>query len=94
MERFLPFLHGTASATSVAPATPELRRELARDRVTGTPVERRRHPRVVSFGTAGQGLDVVMATALVADGGVATYALRITLRHERFGWAVSAVDEG
>ena len=94
MERFLPFLYGTASPASVAPATSGLRRELTRDRVAVTPVERRRHPRVVSVETAGQALDVVMATTLIEDGGVASYALRITLRHERFGWVVSAVNGG
>lgn len=92
--RYLPCLYGRASASSVAPATAGLRRELARDRASVTPVERRRHPRVVSLEAAGQGVEVVTVTALVEDGGVMTYAIRIALRQERSGWAASAVDGG
>jgi hypothetical protein len=34
------------------------------------------------------------ATAFVADGGVTTYAVRITLRSGRDGWRVSSVAGG
>jgi hypothetical protein len=59
-----------------------------------TPVERRRHPRLVSLTGVGRAVRVVLATALVADGGITTYALRITVREGRTGWLVSSVDRG
>jgi hypothetical protein len=71
-----------------------MRLELRRMRAVVTPVERQRHPRVVSLSAVGQSLAVVLATALVADGGVTTYALRVMLVVNRRGWLVSGVDGG
>jgi hypothetical protein len=59
-----------------------------------TPAERGRHPRVVSLAAVARSPGVVLATALVADGGVTTYPLRITLEGGRDGWLVSGVDGG
>jgi hypothetical protein len=59
-----------------------------------TPVERQRHPRLVSLTAVAQSPPAILATVLVADGGVTTYALRITLRGGRGGWLVSSVTGG
>ena len=47
---------------------------------------------MVSLTAVGQTPAAVLATALVADGGVTAYAVRITLRAGRDGWLVSGVD--
>jgi hypothetical protein len=89
---YLPFLYGRGSARSIADATPDLRRQLIRVRSLVTPVERHRDPRVVLLTAVGQAPAAVLATALVADGGVTAYALRMVLRSGRNGWLVSDVD--
>jgi hypothetical protein len=94
LARYLPFLYGRGSARSIDGVTPDLRRELIRVRGSVTPAEHHRHPRVVSLTAVGQVPAAVLATALVADGGVTTYALRITLRGGRDGWLVSGVAGG
>ncbi|MBV9336679.1 MAG: hypothetical protein JO243_12385 [Solirubrobacterales bacterium] len=91
---YLRFLYGRGSARSVAGATPDLRRQLIRVRALVTPVERHRDPRVVSLTAVRQAPAAVLATALVADGGVTAYALRMVLRSGRDGWLVSSVDGG
>jgi hypothetical protein len=84
----LRFAYGEAPASSVR-AAPALHRRLRGQRALVAPVERRRHPRVVSLMETGQGHGVVLATALVDDGGNAIYAIRITLRDTRSGWLVT-----
>ena len=74
--------------------TPALRRQLKRDHAQVTPVERRRRPRVVSLTALGQASGVVVATALVDDGGIANYAVRLTVRRTNRGWLVSHVGGG
>jgi hypothetical protein len=91
---YVPFIYGRGSARSVDAIAPALRLQLMRARAQVTPVERRRRPRVVALTAVGRAPGVVLATALVADGGVTTYALRITLREDRSGWLASAVDGG
>jgi hypothetical protein len=91
---YLPFLYGRGSARSIDAVTPGLRRQLSRMRGLVTPVERQRHPRVVSLTAVAQSPPAILATALVADGGVTTYALRIMLSGGRDGWLVSRVDGG
>lgn len=94
LESYLPFLYGRAPAVSVSDLTPAFRRELLRERAEPTPVERRRHPRLVSLEVVGKAPRVVLATALIEDGGITTYALRIRLQQGPSGWLVSAVDGG
>lgn len=94
LERYLPFVYGRASAKSVRGVTPALRRELTRETAQVTPAEHGRHPRVASLAVVGQAPRVVLATALVEDGGVTAYALRITLQEGSSGWLASAVDGG
>ena len=91
---YLPFAYGQASAGSVQAGTPALRRQLKGERVQVTPVERRRRPRVVTLTALGRASGVVIATALVDDGGVANYAVRLTLRRMSRGWLVSRVGGG
>jgi hypothetical protein len=91
---YLAFVYGRGSAGSVQGATPELRRQLLLDRAEVTPAERHRRPRVVSLSAVGQAPGTVLASAVVDDGGVASYALRITLRQGPEGWLVSGVDGG
>jgi len=94
LEGYLRLVYGRGSASSVAGATPGLRRRLARATALVTPAERRRHPQVVALEAFGRAPGVVVASALVADGGVTTYAVRITLRESRSGWLVTGVDGG
>ena len=91
---YLLFAYGRAPAASVRAVTPALRRQLKRERVQVTPVERRRRPRVVTLTAVGQASGVVVATAIIEDGGIANYALRLTVRRTSRGWLVSRVDEG
>lgn len=91
---YLPFLYGRGSTRSIDAVTPGLRLQLSGMQSLVTPVERRRHPRVVSLSAVGQAPAEVLATALIADGGLTTYTLRITLRSGPVGWLVSAVDNG
>ena len=91
---YLPFLYGRGPARSIRAVTPGVRRLLIRVRGLVTPVERHRHPRVVSLTAVGQAPAAVLATALVADGGVTAYSVRIVLRSRRVGWLVSSVDGG
>jgi hypothetical protein len=94
LESYLPFAYGGAPTPSVNSVAPGLRRQLTRERAQLTPVERRRHPRVVSLDAVGQAPTVALATAMIDDGGIASYALRLRLERGTDGWAVSAVDGG
>ena len=91
---YLPFAYGRGSAVAIQGITLALRRQLARGRAQLTPVERRRRPRIVSLQTIGTTPAFVVATALIDDGGVATYRLRFTLRGGGGRWAVSGVEAG
>ncbi len=91
---YLPFVYGRGSARSIEAVTPAVRRQLSRMRGLVTPVERQRHPRVVSLTAVAQSPAAIQETALVTDGGVTTYALRMVLRSGRVGWLVSGVDGG
>lgn len=94
LQGYLPFVYGRASAGFVPAAAPALRRRLTRQAAVVTPAERWRNPRVLSLEVAGQAPRAALATALIADGGITSYALRITLKEGRSGWLVSAVDGG
>jgi hypothetical protein len=91
---YLSFAYGRASAPSVTPVTPALRNQLTREHAQITPVERRRHTRVVSLRVVGMTPGFVLATAMVDDGGIAAYPLRFTLQRSAGRWSVSSVLEG
>jgi hypothetical protein len=55
------------------------------------PSSKARRPRVITLTALGQASGVVIATALVDDGGVVNYAVRLTLRRTSRGWRVSRV---
>lgn len=94
LQGYLRLAYGWASGASVPAAAPALRRQLSHDHVLVTPVQRRRRPRVVSLTATGAATGVVFATALINDGGIANYAVRLTLRRTSRGWLVSGVDGG
>jgi hypothetical protein len=94
LRTFLPFAYGRARAPAITWVTPALRRHLARVRAQITPVERHRHPSVVSLSVVGMTPGFALATAIVADGGIAAYPLRFTLQQGAGRWAVSSVQEG
>jgi hypothetical protein len=89
---YLPFAYGRGSA--LRGITQTLRRQLLAPRAQLTPVERRRRPRVVSLQTISTTPTFVVATAVIDDGGVATYRVRFTLSRSAGRWAVSSVEEG
>ena len=91
---YLAFAYGRGSALAVRGITQALRRQLLSQRAQLTPVERRRRPRVVAVQTVGTTPAFVVATAVIDDGGVATYRLRFTLRGGAGRWAVSGVEAG
>jgi hypothetical protein len=91
---YLKFAHGRAGGTSVKAVTLGLRGQLMRDRARVTPAERGRRPRVVALEVVGTAPGVLLATALVDDGGITTYPLRVTLREGRAGWLVSGENGG
>ena len=92
---YLPFAYGRGGAPAIRGITPTLRNQLLlRQRAQLTPVERRRRPRVVALQTIGTTPTFVVATAVIDDGGVATYRLRFTLSRSAGRWAVSSVEEG
>jgi hypothetical protein len=91
---YLPFAYGRGSGLAIRGITPALRRELLAQRAQLTPVERRRRPRVVALQTVGTTPTFVVATAIIDDGGVATYRLRFTLSRSAGRWAVSSVEDG
>jgi hypothetical protein len=91
---YLRFIYGQAAPSSVRGTAPSLRHQLNREQPVAVPAERRRHPHLISLTAAGLRGGVVRATALVYDGGIANYGLRLTIRRTSRGWLVSSVDEG
>jgi hypothetical protein len=90
---YLPFAYGRAGVLA-GRATPALRHQLIGERALITPVERRRHPRVVSLQVLATTPGFVVATAVVEDGGATASRLWFTLQAEAGRWVVSSVGEG
>lgn len=91
---YLPLAYGRGEAKSVRAVTPALRSQLMSERTLVAPAELRRQARVVSLVTIGRARGLVVATALLDDGGIANYALQMSLREWRGRWLVSAIDRG
>ena len=91
---FLAFAYGRAPALEVRAVTLALRRQLGLEHAPITPVERHRHPHVVSLRVVGMTPGFVLATAMVDDGGIAAYPLRFTLQGGVGRWSVSSLQEG
>jgi hypothetical protein len=94
LDTYLQFAYGRTRALAVSAVTPALRRQLTGERAQVTPVESRRRPRVASLQVVGMTPGFVLATAAVADGGIAVYPLRFTLQRIADRWSVSSVLEG
>jgi hypothetical protein len=90
---YLRFAYGRATAQAVVEAAPSLRSQLIRGRSPVTPVERQRHPQLLSLHAVGTMPGFVVATATVEDGGIAAYRLRVTLQERSGRWLVGAVEE-
>ena len=86
--------YGRASASAVPATTASLSHQLRSDHVVITPVERRRHPRLGPLDAAVAASGVVVVTALVDDGGITNYAVRLTVAHRDGEWLVSRVGDG
>ncbi len=91
---YLRFTDGRGNVGSVKGVTPGLRSQLIAPRAQATPAERGRHAHVVSLVTVGTTPGFVVATATIADGGIAAYRLRFALRQEGGWWLVSDVRDG
>jgi hypothetical protein len=91
---YLRFAYGRAPAQSVMETTPALQSQLRRGRVSVPPIERQRHPHLLSLYTVGTMPGFVVATATVQDGGIAAYRLRFSLQEHSGRWLVGTVEEG
>jgi hypothetical protein len=94
LDSYLPVAYGRAPASSVIGATSALRAQLSRSRARVTPAERDRHPTVLSVKSAAQAPGLVLVTAVVSDGGVTTYPLRMVVQEEARGWVVTDLVGG
>ena len=88
---YLPYLYGRGSPAGIRHVSAAVRTGLARTRARNAPAQRRRRPRVVEVRLVVQRTDALIATALVADGGVATYPLTFTLVHRGERWLVDSL---
>lgn len=86
---YLRYLYGRAPARRVTNVTASVAASLRRARVRVTPAQQRRRPRLVALTLIGQTPGSVIATARVADGGVAAYPLTFTLQRRGRGWVVA-----
>jgi hypothetical protein len=86
---YLPYAYGRDVA-GIARATPELRRELARERPRVPVRERRRRPRVVLLQSDGVSRRHAELRALVDDG-PRRYAVPLELERTANGWTVTAL---
>ncbi len=90
LHSYVPYLYGRAPARRVTNVTASVAASLRRSRARVTPAQRRRHPRLVALMLIGQTPGSVIATARVADGGVAAYPLTFTLQQRTDGsWVVA-----
>ncbi len=90
LHSYLPYLYGRARARRVTDVTTSVAASLRRSRARVTPAQRLRHPRLAGLTLVGQTPGSVIATARVADGGVAAYPLTYTLQQRTDGsWVVA-----
>ena len=88
---YLRFLYGRGSARAVPHASATVREGLARARARVTPAQHGRRPRVVDLELIAQDARVMIATAHVVDGGVATYPLTFSLALRGGRWLVNSL---
>jgi len=83
---YLAYLYGHAPAREIRGAGPRLVRRLERERPRVSPATRQRHPRIVEVAARPIAGGRVAITASIADGGVARYAITVTLQRHRGRW--------
>jgi len=83
---YLAYLYGHAPAHEIRGARPRLVRRLERERPRVSPATRQRHPRIIEIAARRIAGGRVAATASIADGGVARYAITVTLQRHRGRW--------
>jgi hypothetical protein len=93
LDAYLRFAYGRGEAPAGSSLTAAMRHELPRARAGITPVTRRRRPRVLSLQMAAMTPGFALATAVVKDGGLAAYPLRVALEEHAGRWLVSGVEE-
>ena len=88
---YLAYLHGRGTAEAIEATGPELRRKLANGPPRVPPASRRRNPRVV--GIDGYALDRRrwLATATIADEGVADYRVAVVVTDRASGPVVTRI---
>ena len=95
LRSYLQFAYGRARARSVKAVTPGLRsRLIARARPGHAGRARAATRGCVSLRMLGTNPGFVVATAIVEDGGIAAYRLRLRFGQEGGRWLVSDVQEG
>jgi hypothetical protein len=88
---YLRFLYGRGRARDIPHVSSTVRRGLARARVRVTPAQRDRRAEVVDLELVAQGRRELIATARVADGGVASYPLTFTMARRGGRWLVNSL---
>jgi len=83
---YLAYLYGHAPAREIRGAGPRLVRRLERERPRVSPATRQRHPRIIEIAARPVAGGRVATTASIADGGVAHYAITVTLQRHRGRW--------
>jgi len=88
---YLAYLYGHTPAREIRGAAPRLLRKLEREHPRVSPATRQRHPRILEIIARQIAGGRVAATASIADGGVAHYAITVTLQRHRGRWQVTDV---
>ena len=88
---YLAYLYGRGRAARVPHVSATVRGGLARTRARETPAQRPRRPRTLELKLVVQRDGALIATALVADGGVAPHPLTFTLAHRGERWLVNSL---
>lgn len=89
---YLAYLYGHAPARAVRDAAPALLRSLRAHPPLVSPATRARHPRVLSLHPAPAPVGRIGVSALVGDGELASYPVRLLLTSEDGRLLVSAVE--
>lgn len=83
---YLAYLYGHAPAREIRGAGLRLVRRLEREPPRVSPATRQRHPRIIEIAARPVAGGRVATTASIADGGVAHYAITVTLQRHRGRW--------
>lgn len=92
LDGYLPYLYGQAPAGRVEDATTGFARALERGRRVVPPGIRTLHPRVVAIHASPLEPGHAIASALVSDGEVVQYPIRLVLTETARRWLVSGLE--